>query len=249
MLKIINIDNTRHRNGEHIQFHAEISAILESYDFVIHKIAELFDKYIICCAQENASLNKTVKNASTADIEHADHCRSHTFRGMADICRAMLNHYESEKADAARCLKVVFDHYGNLAEKPFEEKTAGIYLLIQNMRTNNAQHIQSIGIEGWIDRLEAENNEFQVLFMLRNDEYASKRHLKMRRARTDTDNAYIAIVRKINSLIVVEGADDYVDLVNVINASIEKHVTLIAQREGRARYERKKKIASSAVSL
>ncbi len=221
------------RNDEHFQFHTEVNDLISPADAEILNIGELFETYRSCYAREDEACKKIIKSALTQNINAADERRDFIFSGMMGTNRAALNHYNSGIAAAARRLQVVFDTYGNLSEKPFNEETSAIYNLLQELNDNWKKEMETVQLEGWASQLGAENDAFENLVRARNAENAVKTQLTMKATRLEVDRVYTSIVKRINALIVVEGEDKYAGFVNRINTFIDKYSQIVAQRQGR----------------
>jgi hypothetical protein len=155
---------------------------------------------------------------------------------VVNSIKAALDHYNDDVVQSARRLKVVADTYGNLAAKPINEETSGIYNFVQELDSPKyAEDVKTVGITGHVRKLESDNRAFDALLKSRDDENAVKTQLKMKECRAATDSAYNAIVRQINALQVVEGEDAYIAFVNRLNIVIDRYNNLLAQRAGRAK--------------
>jgi hypothetical protein len=240
-MKIKSNDNTQLRNDEHFQFQTEFRDLVNAAGAETLKIKSLFDAYLPCYNDEDEAFRKIAKSAITADVEAADQLRDTTFRGLTGSNKAALNHYDAETGAAARRLKVLFDTYGNLAVKPLNEETSALYNLLQELTGAYAQDIQTAGLTGWVNKLDADNKAFAALVKMRNDENAAKTQLKMKETRAAVDKAYATIVERINALIIVEGKANYSDFVNKLNGYIEKYNNTLAQRLGRYAAGKKEK--------
>ncbi len=221
------------RNDEHFQFHSEINDLISPADAEILNIKELFETYRSCYACEDESYKKIIKSALSKGLEAVDHRRDLIFGGMVRTNKAALNHFNPEIAAAARRLQVVFNTYGNLSKKPFNEETSAIYNILQELNNNYREDVLAVRLEGWVFQLSTENENFEKLVRARNNENAAKTQLTMKETRLDVDRAYASIVKRINALIVVEGEDKYAGFVNRINAFIDKYSQIVAQRQGR----------------
>jgi hypothetical protein len=222
-MKIKNIRLLHLRNEEHFQFITEVKDLISAVGADALKIAAQYAVFLPRYADEDEALKKIVKSATTADIEANDSVRDTTFRGLADTCKAALNHYDPETAAAARRLQVVFDTYGNVAAKSINAETAAIYNLLQELNGSYAADVNTIGLTGWVTKLAADNSALEALVKARNNENAAKTHLRMKECRAETDNAYHEIVRRINALIVVDGEAAYTVFVNRLNEYIDKY--------------------------
>ena len=221
------------RNNEHFQFHTEVRDLIIVEDPSTLKIKTQFSNYVDCYNNEDIALQKIQKSATTEEIDAADKERDPTYRGMVATNKAALNHYDPDVREAARKLQIIFDTFGNLATKPLNEETSGIYNLVQELRSNYAAEVKKVGLDGWLNTLDAQNIALDKLVKSRNDENALRTELKMKETRIETDRAYNTIVKTVNALIVVEGAAVYESFVRKLNSFVDKYNNILAQRQGR----------------
>ena len=239
-MKIKTVDISRFRNHEHFQFQTEFRdlIILETPEKL--KIVSLFPDYLICYNNEDTAIQKIIKNATTNNIEEADKKRDKIYRGMMDTNKAALNHFDDQIRIAAERLRVVFDTFGNLAIKPLNEETSGIYNLLQELNANYADEIVKTGVASWTTALDDANKTFDELVKKRNDENTSKTELKVTQTRIEIDKLYGAIAERINALIIVEGEGVYESFVKKLNGYIEKYNNIVARRYGRGEKKNQK---------
>src|SRR5215471_5947235 len=116
-------------NDAHFQFHTEFRDTLAAAPQAtqVSQIAPLWAKYQAFHAAEDEGLKKIRKSAITAQIQEADKSRDDIFAGMAEQCKSRLKHLDTAKREAAERLKIVFDTYGNIAEKSLNEETSAVY--------------------------------------------------------------------------------------------------------------------------
>jgi hypothetical protein len=212
-------------NDRYYQFGEEFRDRVYDFGAAELKIEPQFNTWLGCFGLVDIALKKISKSTFTEDIMEADGRRNRAFRGMDDIVGASLNHFKPEVKDAARKLQIVLDAYGNVPHKPLSEKTGVINNLIQELkRENYAEYIKTLGITDWMTELYLANAEVYRLTKLRENEAVEKPDTSMREARTQVDAAYKAIIRRINSLLEVEGngPDElYSSFAKVMNVIIE----------------------------
>jgi hypothetical protein len=239
-MKIEGLRFSHQHNNEHFQLHTEFKDLVTLTGVDALRIADLYASYLAAYANEEIALKKIEKSVATDEIEAADRARDFTFRGLVSTVQGALYHFEPEQAAAARSLKVVFDTYGNLAAKPLHEETAGLYNLVQQLRGDSSPEVSRLGLQGWVDRLAADNAAFDALVKSRNTEGAAKTQLTVKATRAAVDRAYLAIAERIDALMVVEGEAAYADFVGKLNGFIEMYKQRMAQREGVAAAKREK---------
>lgn len=212
-------------NDRYFQFGEEFRDRVFEFDPAVLKIKPLFDDWLACFRRVDAALKKIPKSAYTENIMEADGRRNRAFRGLVDTTAATLNHFKPAMKESARRLQIVFDAYGNVAHKALTEKTGAIVNMLQELSSDEfVKIIELLGLGEWVVELAASNAEVYRLTKLREDEAAFKPETSVREARAQTDAVYKAIVRRIDSLMEVEGSDPetmYEPFIRLMNVIIE----------------------------
>jgi hypothetical protein len=232
-MNILKIDLSKLRNEEHYQFQTDFKKLVNQYKPASLSIVPQFQTYLPLYVDEIVALDNIRKSAITDDLAVADCIREATFRGMRDAMKAAGNHFIPEVKEAASRLQIVFDHYGNLTIKPFDEETAAINRLIIDLQDEYAADAAAIGINDWVIELKKNNDSFDDLKAKRYTEAANKTQLRMKEVRIKVDVAYHIIVNFINALIIVNGVTNYSEFVKELNKRIENYTLLYAHRKGR----------------
>jgi hypothetical protein len=224
---------TNLHNEEHYQFHTDVKNLTETSDPVKLNVAEAFATYLSKYTDEGKALDVIRKSAFTDDIAQADILRDTTFRGFSDAVISATRHFNAGVKQAALRIQVVFDHYGNLTTKPYDEETAAISSLITDLTTTYAADLATTQLTGWATELKANNDAFAELKKSRYTEKSELPMLRMKETRVSTDAAYRTLTERINALIVVNGETGYTTFVNELNKRVEAYSNTLAQRKGR----------------
>jgi hypothetical protein len=128
---------------------------------------------------------------------------------------------------------VALNHYGNIGRKSYDEQTAAINSLVNDLETQYAADVTALGIGDWVAELQSANAAFSALMQERYSEEAAKTQLTMKEARVQLDGAYRAITERIGALIIVNGERGYESFVAELNQRIERYNNMAALREGR----------------
>lgn len=222
-MKITRVDYSKLRNNEHFQCHIEARDLITQVTPKVLKIEELFLSYKTAIEAEDEALIKIMKNSYTEARGEKDRSRDGIFRGMADVAKSALNHFDQPIVAAAKRLKILFDTYGNIAKLPLNEETSAIHNLLQELRGNYAAESKLVGIDVWADKLDAENAEFVALTRSGYDETAARTELKVKATRAETDRVFRAIVERIEALVVVEGEADYAEFIRRLNVQLKTY--------------------------
>ena len=233
-MKIKRLDFQSLRNSEHFQCHAEFVDLVKEFDAEALKIKTLFEElYLPLYKEADEAIFKIAKNTFTDARTEADRQRDITFRGMADMLKAALNHFDPAKSSAAKRLKIVFDAYGNVARLPLQEETAAIYNLLQELTEKYAADAQTVGLTEWAEKLRSDNQAYEELMKESYEEEAAKTELRMKEVRTTMDKAFRQMIERMEAFILIEGEADWSDFVRRLNVQLEKYANILAQRQGR----------------
>ncbi|MDR2680799.1 MAG: DUF6261 family protein [Tannerella sp.] len=222
------------RNEEWFQFYTEFKTLVEQHNPGALNIEALFATFLSLYAGADEAIELIRKSATTEQLAEADHARDIVFRGFADAVKAGLNHFDPIRREAARRLKIVFDHYGNIARKSYDEETASIYNFIQEIRTSYAAEIQTLEVYDWVNILEADNKTFDALKQTRYTEGAGKTGLRMANIRRETNNTWRDMLDRIDASMLLNGEAPYAPFVNALNIRTDHYIDILAQRKGRA---------------
>jgi hypothetical protein len=222
-MKISKIDTNHLRNDAHFQFHTEFRDLVTKHTPQTLKIEPQFKVYLPLYDRVDEALKKIVKSEFTAKIHEADKARDEIYTGLTEMNTTALKHFSPQVRETAERLKIVFDTYGNVANKPLNEETSAIYNLLQELQGKYASDVTTVGIEQWVTELEVRNKAFEKLVKERFDETAARTDIVLKYARAQLDLIYRSTIERINALAIVEGYDDYEAFIKTINAIIAKY--------------------------
>ena len=234
-MKITDFALSRLRNEEHFHFFTSFRDLVLVFTVLALNIELLFNLFLAAYDNELAALDLIRKNAISDDLVDADDERDNVFRGMSDVVKSALNHFNADVRAAAKRLQVVLDTYGNLAIKSYDAETGGLNSLINDFTTTYAADIATVGLTEWVTELQAKNKAFDDLKNNRYSTEAAKTILRMKEERVKTDAVYRQLVERINALIVVEGEGAYAGFVNELNKRIEGFDNTISIRRAKAK--------------
>jgi len=223
-MKISSIHLNNMRNDAHFQFHTEFRDLVVQQNPLTLKVKPQFDSYLPLYNRVDDALKKIVKSEFTAKIHEADKARDEIYLGIVETNTAALRHFNPAVRQAAERLKILFDTYGNVANKPLNEETSAIYNILQELKGKYTADVESVGLTQWVAELETRNQTFEGLVKERFDETAARTtDIVMKQARAQLDEAYKTIVERINALAVVEGVAAYEPFIKTLGAVITKY--------------------------
>lgn len=238
MTKIIRIDFPRLRNEEHFQFGTDMITLFNQ-NFIQRSVEAAtlyskYDEYTQLLEKEDMLIERIKKNMLTDPIGDADRLRDNTASGVSHIANAYAFNANPEKVEAARKIKIIIKHYGNLREKSYNEETASIYNFIQDVRNTCADEMELIGLTPWIEEFEEQNRAFEELMNQRFNEQANQDDSDLRELRKQVDKVFAELRDFIEAINLMSGGVTYTDLINQMNQRIEYYKNTLATRKGRA---------------
>ena len=223
------------RNEEHYSFHNETNNLVQRFTAEALGIQQFYPAYEAAFIAEGQVLDLMQKSLLTGPIADADTKRDLLFSGLKDTVKGAEKHFNPEVAEAALRITAVLDNFGNISTKGYNEETAAIKSLVNDLENQHAADVATLGIADWVTELAARNTAFEALLDERYTEEAAKNPLKMKDARKQLDAAYADVTRMLDALALVNGPRSYEDFINELNERIDRYNTIVEQRKGRSK--------------
>ncbi len=234
MKTIIRIPLPYLRNEEHFQFFTAFKTLAEQTGVDNQNIGTLYVTFLSFLQQLDEAMEQIRKSGLTDSITDLDNIRDNYHRGITRCIAAYLYHFDPGHVDAAKRLKRITDHYGNLRERPYNEETAAITNLVQDLRKLDGD-IQLIHVAEWVDKLDEANRNFDAVMNERYSESAILQQItKVRLIRTEMDALYRKIVSVIEAFTVaLPDGSVYEKFIGEWNVRVEYYKRTIDQRKGK----------------
>jgi hypothetical protein len=239
-MEFLDFSFSKLRNEEHFQFQTGFKELVIKSTPAVLGIETQFSAYLPFYDNESEALDFIRKSDITDALIDYDAVRDNTYRGFSDYVKSACNHYKPLMKQAALRVQVVIDEYGNIAAKSYDEETAAIVTMISKLNQNYSAEVAVLGIEGWLNELQINNESFDQLMRNRYSQENIKTQFRMRSVRLVVDAAYRKITQRINALIIVNGEADYKEFVGEMNQRIERNNINLSVRLGRNTSEKKK---------
>ena len=223
------------RNNEHFQFMTDVKNGMETATPVSLNMETVFPEFTSAYDDLNSALLVDQGSVKTEQLTALDELRDRTWSALGERIRATLICPIEAEAESAKVLKRVFDLYGNIREMSYNEETAGVTNLIEDLeKPENAEHCNTLGMLHWVDTLKQQNNGFQSLQNARNAELANKESGDVKAARDGIDPVYEKIVDRANALVELDMASPELQaFIRELNQRIKYYKETLAIRSGR----------------
>lgn len=245
MEQIKELDLGKHRQEESFGFHTLAHA--ETAQCSDDKLKPLQTAYTTALSDFDAALKTGGTSPLSQSIAELDAQRDMAYAGLTAQIRNSLHHFDATKAATAQEADIILRKYGNPCALPYIEENGVLHNLIQDLKTfdNQDDHpviarfdanaatdrLTTIGASEWFERLETMNDQFLAAFVTRNTAQASVVTGASKATRAAVDNAYRAVVKRINALAEVNGAADYLSVINALNSLIDRQKSVLAARK------------------
>ena len=205
-------------NNQHLTFHREFEALIVEKTAATLDVVNTFAAYQQAIEAEDAAMMKIMKSKLTSDKTNADNDR----------------HFNTEKNEPGKRLSVLLSTYLKIEQGDYDDRTGRIRNYIQDVRSEKySADADAIGLTEWIDVLEEANERCADLADEFNTELRDKNSYgKVSDLRLETDKAYRSLVERINALALVNGEEEYADLITRWNTRIDAYRNAISRRLG-----------------
>jgi len=233
------ISLARMRNNEHYQFMVEVDNGIKKATSAALQLDMVYPAFTAALAKLNATLLIDSGSIKTEQITSLDITRDRTWSALNERVKASLLSPIEAEVEAAKVIKRVFDLYGNVRNISYNEESAAISNLIEDLEiAENAAHCASIGITAWVAALKQQNIDFQALLNARNVELAAKDSGEVKAVRDEIDPVYQNIVQRINAQVTLEIATAVTEtFILELNQWIKYYNDTLAARDGRTASE------------
>lgn len=214
------ISLTAINNGAHYNFMQSAAEKAKDDAKVYAKLKDQVDALIAAVANENANLVKSRKNSQSDVIRKADKERDVYYRGYRAGVKNFRNFPEGAQKNAADTLWQHIIDYGKIERMQLDRKTGILSNFLEDLESKYMGEINFLQLNLFVNNLKTANEKVRKTVYLRDHEKSSGTKNALKLSRKVTDNAYLAIVRKINAFIEVDGTSDYDGFILFMNELI-----------------------------
>jgi SMC interacting uncharacterized protein involved in chromosome segregation len=230
-------------NNEHFQFMTDFDKLIILYLATELGIDSLYPAFKSALTAEDTAIRIELGSLKSKTIEQLDKLRDRILTAISLRLKSTLLSPFDDEIESAEALKRVVDLYGDVRNISYNEESAALTNLVNNMQLPaNETHIVKVGITTWVAELKRVNEQFITVFNERNSELSVRESGDVRPVRKQLDPIYEQMVEKINASIVLETAKPNVAaFVGEHNQKIEYYRTTLAARSGRKKGKDDKK--------
>lgn len=189
------------KNETHVQFGDTVGVHIGGASPDIIGVLPMCALFKNVLAHEKEALDFGRKSGHTEPIMNQDDVRDRVYRGLSDVVKGLMNHYDPTVCADAKVVWDILEIFGNITQKSLDDETAAINDLQSKLDADApSKAIEHLKLTDWVKTLGRENAKFQTLMMDRYDETSAKTHYRMRTARLETERYYRGMVSEIENL-------------------------------------------------
>lgn len=174
---------------------------------------------------ENEVLVQSRKNDLTEVIEVGDDKRDSGLSGYAQVVKGFLFLRSGEQYEAAKKLNQHLSDYKLSPQMSLVKQTGAMKNFLEDLETTYTSQVTSLGLTPFVTMMKEGNTTVDTNLQARDARSAGKMKAAVLTARSETDEIYNKIIKKINALAIVdeENADEYGQLIDELNAQIKHY--------------------------
>lgn len=249
MIKIESFGLTHLMVEEHFQFMSDVDSILaETQPQMVRSsvdVYELYPRFKELLQQEDAIVAGLRKNIYTRSITEYDNIRDKIFLGMKSYFKAYTYSASDEKEEAAHRIMTIIENYKDPRRRPYNEETAIIYNMIQDLKDKCHADMDLIGTPAidWLSDLKIANQDFEEAMVHRYDDKMEKPDWEISTVRAEINEVYSQMTTLIDVRNSLEENNTYIKLAKKINERVSYYKTTLAVRKGRADAKKEEEIS------
>lgn len=174
---------------------------------------------------ENDVLVQSRKSDLTEVIEAGDNQRDNGLSGYAQVVKGFLFLKSGEQYEAAKKLNQHLSDYKLSPQMSLVKQTGAMKNFIEDLETTYTSQVTSLGLTPFVTMMKTGNTTVDTNLQARDAQSAGKMKAAVLTARSETDEIYNKIIKKINALAIVDevNANEYGQLIDELNAQIKHY--------------------------
>lgn len=220
MKEIYDINIQRMNNGAHFTFVSNILARAEADTAVKGKASELVSNFKAAVAAEDEALKISQKSLLTDEIAKADSDRDALYAGYKKAVEGFLAMPIADMAQAAKILSQHIKDYKINTADQLDKETGLLVNFISDLEDKYAAQVAKLGLTAFVTNLKEANERVRTLTLQRTNEKIGITVGALKTARTASDDAYRALVKMVNALVLVFGEKDYTAFIDYVNTEV-----------------------------
>ena len=211
------------KSGSHFLFITDTVGLATVDAKVKTKVtAELTALQTVLKAEDDAlALSKA--NLLSGEIKTLDTERDKHYKALRKAIKFFLSHPDAEQVKAAQRLERLLKDYNIDPKMQLDRETGLLLNLISDLETKSAADVTALALTPVVQAMKQANDKLREVTRARANDRAVQSVGQLKQAQHASDEAYRALVQKVNALAVVEGEADYADFISKMNEQVKHY--------------------------
>ena len=186
------------------------------------------------------------KNSHTAAVQAADERADLAWRKANAQAKLLTEYPIEEKRNAAIEAYGIIQKYGDIIGMAYNEEYGNMKNLLQELQALGEEKLTLIDLKVWVDEMQEAYDDYMSYSLAKTQEEGEKTKGIINQRRMETDDAFYALVKRINAGAAYNGPEPYATFIDSANALIDASNATISARKTRAANKREKAKAEKA---
>jgi hypothetical protein len=209
------------RNEAHYEFLFFFLNLVEKFPHVKQLVIASYSELLDLLKKEMKLLDATNASPLTQKLAAEDNRIDRDVSAIKSAIKTAQYHLDPAVVEAARVLSGRLKVFGDIRSKPYEEESAAVQVLVDDLQTIYSQEVNRIEIAIWVKDLADAENNFTQLYEQRNTEITERPHERFIDIRHQIEAVYHSMTTLIDATAIVDEDDkEYIDFIEQLNTNI-----------------------------
>ena len=210
-------------NGSHFLFITDTVGLTTADAKVKTKVTAELTALQTALKAEDDALALSKANLLSKEIKAIDAERDKHYKALRKAIKFFLNHPDAELVKAAARLEQLLKDYNINPAMQLDRETGLLLNLISDLETKSAADVTALALTPVVQAMKQANDKLREVTRARANDRAVQIVGQLKQAQHASDEAYRALVQKVNALAVVEGEADYADFISKMNEQVKHY--------------------------
>ena len=211
------------KSGSHFLFITDTVGLATADAKVKTKVTAELTALQTALKAEDDALALSKANLLSKEIKAIDAERDKHYKALRKAITFFLNHPDAELVKAAARLEQLLKDYNINPAMQLDRETGLLLNLISDLETKSAADVTALALTPVVQAMKQANEKLREVTRARANDRAVQIVGQLKQAQHASDEAYRALVQKVNALAVVEGEADYADFISKMNEQVKHY--------------------------
>ena len=210
-------------NGSHFLFITDTVGLATADAKVKTKVTAELTALQTALKAEDDALALSKANLLSGEIKTLDAERDKHYKALRKAIKFFLSHPDAELVKAAQRLERLLKDYNIDPKMQLDRETGLLLNLISDLETKSAADVTALSLTPVVQAMKQANDKLREVTRARANDRAVQIVGQLKQAQHASDEAYRALIQKVNALAVVEGEADYADFISKMNEQVKHY--------------------------